>query len=118
MINQLEIPMYLDEALPDMHHDLIVNKEGSPYEIMKMLTDYTSQVIKEHNYKVAKRCFQVADKLYCKGNHNVKNAVQNVFVYSFTRMFQIYSAEKQQLLAMLPITLYTLYITQLNHGGC
>ena len=118
MINQLEIPMYLEEALPAISKDLAASKKNNVYEAMNALTAFTSRNIKSHNYKIVKRCFEIADKLYTKGNNAVKDAVQNVFIYSFTRILHTYSAEKQNILALLPMGLYTLYISQIHHRGC
>lgn len=118
MINQLEIPAYLEEAVPEISSDLKINNTGNAYDVMNMLMVFTFNNIKAHNYKVVKRCFKIADKLYNRGNTIVKNAVQNVFVYSFTKMFERYPAEKQELLALLPMTLYSLYIRQVCHSGC
>jgi hypothetical protein len=56
--------------------------------------------------------------LYERGNSTVKNAIQNVFVYSFTRMFQGNPSERKILQGMVPITLYSLYIMQICHKGC
>lgn len=118
MINQLEIPMYLEEALPAISKELTVSKNSSAYDAMHTLIDFTCRNIKAHNFNIVKRCFQIADKLYSKGNNAVKNAVQNVFVFSFTKIFQTYSAEKQDLLAIIPMTLYSLYLAQVHHRGC
>ena len=85
---------------------------------METLTAFTGENIKEHNYNVVKRCFNVADKLYTRGNGTVKNAVQNVFVYSLTNIFQSYKLERSRVLALLPMSLYTLYLTQVYHSGC
>ncbi len=110
--------MYLEEALPAISNDLNVGKKGNIYETMNAFIAFTCKNIKAHNYNVVKHCFEIADKLYSKGNSVVKNAVQNVFVYSFTKIFHTYAAEKQELLALLPMSLYTLYIAQVHHGGC
>ena len=118
MINQLEIPMYLEDAIPEISVSLTLNKKDNAYDAMNTLCVFTCKNIDQRNYRVVKRCFKVADKLYSKGNTIVKNAVQNVFVYSFTKMFQSYPAEKKELMAILPISLYSLYITQLYHSGC
>lgn len=118
MINQTEIPMYLEEAFPEIAGNLSVNNKNNVYEVMDTLTSFTCNNIRSHHFSTVKRCFQIAEKLYEKGNTVVKNAVQNVFVYSFTKMFHTYSAEKPQLLSIIPITLYSLYITQVHHGGC
>ncbi len=118
MINQLEMPMYLQEALPEISSELKLDKTCNPFTLMHTLTEFTGENIKEHNYTVVKRCFKVADKLYSKGNGTVKNAVQNVFIYSLTNIFQTCKLEKSRVLAMLPISLYTLYLTQVYHSGC
>jgi hypothetical protein len=119
MINQLEVPMYVEEALPEMAHGLlIVNRKNTPYDVMNSLTEFTNKNIKEHNYRTVKRCFTVADRLYCKGNSAVKNAVENVFVFSFTSMLSANAGDKKKLLAIIPITLYSLYMGQLYRSGC
>jgi predicted SnoaL-like aldol condensation-catalyzing enzyme len=118
MINQLEIPMYLEEAIPEISNELNEGKKYNAFVLMNSLVLFTYKNIKAHNYKTVKKCFKVADKLYSKGNGMVKNAVQNVFVYSFTRMFQSHPAEKEKLLAIIPMTLYSLYIAQVCHKGC
>jgi hypothetical protein len=117
MINQFEVPMYLKEALPEIAQDLKIEADNNAYKQMDMLTAFTRKNIQAHDYKVVKRCFKIADKLYNKGNAVVKNAVQNVFVYSFTNIFQTCSPEKPTVLALLPMSLYTIYITQI-HKGC
>lgn len=118
MINQLEIPMYIEEALPEMPHELLASKRNTAYDLLGSLTSFTCKNINDHNYKTVKRAFQIADKLYSKGNGVVKNAVENVFVYSFTRMFNTYPNEKKELLSILPITLYSIYMAQVCHKGC
>ncbi len=118
MINQLEIPMYLEEALPEMPYELTDTKQRTAYDLLGALASFTCKNIKDQNYKTVKRAFQLADKLYTKGNGVVKSAVENVFVYSFTRMFSTYPNEKKALLAILPMTLYTIYLSQACHKGC
>ena len=118
MINQLEVPMFVEDAIPELSAEIAVNKKNNVYSLMTKLVAFTCKNVKEHNFSAVKRSFQIADKLYSKGNENVKNAVQNIFVFSFTRIFQSYPSEKKQLLSLLPVTLYTLYISQVCHKGC
>ena len=118
MINQLEMPVYIKEALPELSNDLNAHKKDNPFEALNTLFTFTTRNVMEHNYRVVKRCFDIADKLYSRGNGVVKNAVQNVFVYSFTKMFHSFPGEKKELMAMIHISLYTLYISQLYQGGC
>ncbi len=118
MINQFEVPMYITEALPEIATTLKTEANDTAYQQMNVLTAFTRKNIQAHDYKTVKRCFKVADRLYSKGNTVVKNAVQNVFVYSFTNIFQTCNREKTTVLALLPMSLYTIYITQLYRRGC
>ena len=118
MISQTEIPGYIAEELPELSQDLAVTTKSGAFAFMKTLLEFTFKSIRERNYNIAKRCFHVAARIYEKGNATVKNAVQNVFVYSFTRMFQLFPLEKEHLMAIIPVSLYTLYIAQVHHAGC
>ncbi len=118
MINQFEVPMYLGDAIPEISEKISQDKKNSVYKIMNILIVFMRTNIEIHNFKAVKRCLKIADKLYSKGNGLVRNAIENVFVYSFTNIFQAYPAEKKKLLAAIPITLYSLYIAQLYRRGC
>ena len=118
MINHFEMPMYIQEAIPELSQDIEVSKKGDPYVLINSLVAFTCKNIKQHNFLVVKRCFKIADMLYRRGNGVVQNAVQNVFVYSFTKMFQCYPEEKEAIMAIVPMTLYSLYIGQVCHNGC
>jgi hypothetical protein len=118
MIDQLEIHTYLKDAIPAISVDLSESKKEGPYDMMQTLQSFTFKNIEEHNYNTVTRCFNIAEKLYKKGNQTVQNAVQNVFVFSFTKMFETFSSEKPQLVALLPATLYALYLSQVHHRGC
>lgn len=110
--------MYLEDALPEFKEELSAEKKQNPYTSMYALLKLTSKKAAEHNYKAVKQCFDIADKLYSKGNSVVKNAVENVYVYSFSTIFQLGLAEKKELLAIIPIGLYTIYVNQLHQSGC
>ena len=118
MINQLEVPMYLADAIPEIANEITVNKKCNAFTLMNSLVSVTDKNITKHDFLALKRCFAVADKLYDKGNAVVKNAVQNVFVYSFTKMFACHPAEKREIMAIIPMALYSLYIGQVCHRGC
>jgi len=117
MINQFEIPIYLEDALPEISGDLKQCKKDNPYKLMKTLIDFTSNNIKEHNYQVVKRCFQIAEKLYDKGNSIVKNSVENVYIYSFSRLLNGDKKEMNLILGLIPGTLYSLYMHQVLKPG-
>lgn len=115
MINQVEVPMFLEEALPEISEQLKRNAVKDTYSMIGTLAAFSCRNVRAHNYDVTKRCFAVADKLYDKGNTVVKNAVENVFV---TKMFRSAPEDKQLLQGMVPMTLYSLYMMQVYHKGC
>jgi hypothetical protein len=117
MINQLEIPMYLEDALPEICADLKARKKDSAYNLMNILSAFTNKNIESRNYNVVKRCFLVADKLYSRGDTKVKNAVENVFVYAFSRLLCLNKNEKCVILGLIPGSLYTLYVHQVLKTG-
>lgn len=118
MMNQFEVPDYLDRQLPELKTTINAEILKSPYAAMQALLDYTEDNIDMHNYKAVKKCFSAADELYVRGNNSVKNAVSNVFVYSLTRLFQCHNSERKYLLGLIPISLYTLYVQQQHGIGC
>ena len=117
MINQLEIPMYLEEALPEICDDLKHCNKDNAYKLMYTVMDFTSKNIDAQNYKLVKRCFVVIDKLYTRGNSIVKNAIENIFVYSFSRLLFQNKKDMQLILGLIPGSLYALYMHQVIKTG-
>jgi hypothetical protein len=119
MITQYEVPGYLVEHLPAF----TIKPQLGPlsmniYKDMQHFTDYTVETIDQHNYTLAKKCFRLAEKLYLQGDTTVKNAVENIFVFSFSSIISSVNSEKLILKSFIPTILYTLYTKQINQGGC
>lgn len=119
MMNQYEVPSYLQDALPEMKEALV--KEGvtsnlfDPYKSVQCLADFTLKNAHEHNIKMLKRCFRAAERLYIKGNEIIKNAVNNVFIYSFSELFADCAnrQERIKIQAIMPAYLYSAYVEQI-----
>jgi hypothetical protein len=119
MITQYEVPGYLTQQLPAFtfqprlgHLDLNIYKE------LQHFTDYTRQAIDRHNYLLARKCFRLDDKLYGQGDITVKNAMENIFVYSFSSLIPEGKVEKGIQKSLIPATLYSLYLKQIYQTGC
>jgi len=114
MINQIEVPMYLEEEIPELSAALRQsNKFLNVYQAMNVFLEYTCKKIKEHNITIVKKCFLLAEMLYDKGNNIVKNAVENVFVFSFSHLPCKDRKETAVIMGLIPGSLYTLYMHQL-----
>lgn len=118
MMNRYEVPSYLQDALPEMKEVLV--KEGvssnlfDPYKSVQCLTDFTLKNAHEHNIKMLKRCFRAAERLYIKGNEIIKNAVTNVFIYSFSELFAGCAdrRERIKIQSAMPSYLFSAYVQQ------
>jgi hypothetical protein len=113
MIDQTELPIYMQKVLPELSGSLKGETCKNVYSTVRLLSDYTHDNIATQNFKNVKKCFVIAEKLYNKGNEAVKTAIENVYVYSFSHMLFIDEARKRILLGLIPITLYTLYVKQM-----
>lgn len=118
MINQDQIKGYLQHTLPAFSNEWTTEKVKNPYVAMQTLLTITAKKIREHKFQEVKKCFDAVSRLYDQGNGVVKNAVENIYVYSLSNLFYASKEEKPKLLAIIPITLYTIYINQLKSGGC
>jgi hypothetical protein len=119
MITQYEVPGYLARLLPAA---TTVPQFGpinvSIYKDIQRFTDFTRQAVNRNNYTVAKRCFHLADTFYRQGDAIVRNAVENIFVYSFSSFIPQNGVEKLILKSFIPASLYALYSRQIGQGGC
>jgi hypothetical protein len=90
----------------------------SAFDAIQTLRHIIDARIKKQDFTGVKRCFALAEALYLEGNAAVKNAVENVLIFSFTRMLSTYAEYRQQLLSIMPATVNDLYRAQLCHNGC
>jgi hypothetical protein len=118
MMNQYEVPSYLQDALPEMKEVLV--REGvssnlfDPYKSVQCLTDFTLKVAHQHNIKMLKRCFIAAERLYIKGNEMIKKAINNIFIYSFSELLADCTSrqERIKIQSVMPSYLYSAYVQQ------
>ncbi len=85
----------------------------SIYKSIQCLVNYTSRRVMQNDLEAVKKCFDVAENLYCNGNTSIRTAIEKVFVYSFSTLIIIWNKEeKMELQSLLPLHLYTAYIQQ------
>lgn len=119
MINQYELPASLVSELPEIENDLKQTADTlNVFKTAQCLVHYTKEKIKAHDMNAVKRIMTAAENIYMKGNNAVKNALENVFVYSFTSMICMCDREeKNHLQAIMPLHLYSAYILQVYRSG-
>ena len=84
------------------------------YQSIQDLTDYTKRMALEHDFVTAGKCMQRIGKLYKKGNDLVRNAVENIFIFSFSSLFCSCNIVEWRILqSHMPSELYALYVRQI-----
>lgn len=118
-MNQYEVPACMEDELPEIKEELShVASSVNAFKALQCLADYTRKMVSLHNYSIVKKCFAVAEHIYDAGNAVVKNAVENVFVYSFSSIINRCEAqERTQLHAIMPLSLYSVYVRQILRSG-
>ena len=119
MITQYEVPVCLIEEVPEIETDL--KRSYNTLNVFKSLqcfASFTRNKVVAHDFKVVKKCFSTIDNIYVKGDKAVKDAIENVYVFSLSFIMQGCSREERALLhSMMPLNLYTTYVNQVLKSG-
>ena len=115
MITENEACRIVQEQLPEISGAL--PPEGDIYGTINVVQEFACQKAREHNYSRLQQCFSLAESLHEKGSSSVRCAVENVFVYSLSRLFTIVPEEKNHIKALIPQSLQSLYVNQVLHHG-
>jgi hypothetical protein len=119
MINQTAATDYLLHDMPELSQELGNRNEPTTiYKTLQAFIRLTCKKVQEHNFKAARQCFNLADKLHQQGNVIVRCAVENVFVFSMDAIFRQASNEKIEIRGLVPGSLYSVYMRQVMYGGC
>lgn len=118
-MNQYEIPAMIEDELPAIVRELETTREfGNAIHIMGILVRFVKRMLAAHNLSVVIKCMRMVDRIYEKGDPVVKNAIENIFILSFSGLQKTCNVAEWKLLsAKIPITLYSAYIRQLYQPG-
>jgi hypothetical protein len=113
-MNQYEVSAEIADEIPEIQKEIVrAPVFGSVYMSVKVLTNYMLQ-----HHQHIERCMKLADKIYNKGNKMVKTAVENVFIFSFSNLQGTCTKrEWQEIQTRMPVTLFSLYISQILKPG-
>ncbi|MDR3680893.1 MAG: hypothetical protein P4L41_13090 [Flavipsychrobacter sp.] len=117
MINEAELPHIVEQEIPELSGKILDGENCSiVHSTINALRDHTYDKMEEANFGAVKQCMAVAEKLYKKGNTSVKNAIENIYVYSFSSMLFHDMEKRKMLLGLIPLSLYTVYMHQMLHS--
>ena len=115
MITQYDASTILKTAIPG-----IAIKNYPPsisleiYATMIYFTDHTKQALIEHNVEEAKKCFQLAEKLYVNGDSIVRLLIEDSFIYTVFSVIAHGSRNMFLIKSILPVVLYEIYEKHLS----
>jgi hypothetical protein len=112
MISPQDLPALIEKTLPELSGICNKNKCRNVYDTVRQMLLYTHSKVIRHNMKAAQQCMALAEQLYKKGNTAIKCAIENVFVYSFSRIFFQDEKIKSEIVKIVPVSLYELYRKQ------
>ncbi|PSL49220.1 hypothetical protein CLV51_101550 [Chitinophaga niastensis] len=113
MINQYEVPAYIEDNIPALKKAL----HQFPavfhiYDTVTCLSEYTDKQLREQNFQVADKCLRLAAKLYERGNDVVKGAITRIFLPAVCSIPLADAVSRIRMYSLIPDVLYNLYIQQ------
>ena len=112
MIDQEELQALIEESIPELSGAIKKQKCENVYDVVRQMFSYTSSQVLKNNMAAAKKCLTLAAQLYKKGNKNIKNAIENVYVFSFSHAFFHDEQKRKEVMEIIPSPLYELYKKQ------
>jgi hypothetical protein len=118
-MNQYEVPALIADKFPETNSEIIYQATiGNAYQTMSVFSQFMRKKVIAHQFSKVFKCLQLADYIYAHGNAEVKNAVENAFIYSFSQASQSCNKKEWALVkAHIPARLYTIYIKQVIGYG-
>jgi hypothetical protein len=122
MFDQQQIPALIARQFPEVQSDLCRAGAHAPltaFQSIQVLTDFTKRMALEHDFATVGKCMTLMGKLYEKGNAIVRNAVENIFIYSFsTLMCNCNIVEWRMVQSYMPSELYAVFVEQVLKSKC
>lgn len=110
-----EIVKVIPQSKKDFSETYISN---NPYMVINTFLRYIKKSIQENNNEVIQQYFQKMNDLYEKGDAALKNAVENVFIYSLDSLtFSCKAVRRQEIFSMLSLSLNKKYLHQVYKSG-
>jgi hypothetical protein len=90
MINEIEMQEIISNEFPEIKNELKLNSSHNIYITIQHFIDFTKDLAKSGDIIEVKNCFRIAEKILSDGSYEVRNAFENIYVYSIgTFIFSI-----------------------------
>ena len=118
MITENQVTEILSNELPEINNELIkLSNSKNIYKTMQCFVDFTKELVKRRNLAAVKNCFNLAERMLEEGNNSVKNAVENVYVYSIAPILYLTTPINNEMNAIFNSSLKKEYYGQVYASG-
>jgi len=118
MIIEKQVSEILQKEIPEINSELKkLSNPNNIYKTIECFVDFTKQLIWDGNIKAVKCCFKLAEKMLEEGNNTVRNAIENVYVYSLGAVVDLSASTANQLKDGFNGSLRKEYIKQVCASG-
>jgi len=119
MINSYEVSSLLRKELPQLRNtQACVQTSLEVYVFMNQFADFTGDEVRHHHFSAARKCFMIAERLFRHGDAQVKQLIENIFVFSFSTFMPQDEQERRVVRSIIPADLYRVYLRQVMQSGC
>lgn len=118
-MNALEVGDEITSNIPELKKQISrANGFKNSYALIRVIAKYTQKMVDQHRGESVDACLKLVGRCYSQGDATVKNAIENVFVFSLDSILFSYTAiERKKALNKIPTSLYTAYLKQVYASG-
>ncbi|HEX7869622.1 MAG TPA: hypothetical protein VF455_05850 [Chryseobacterium sp.] len=118
-MNHTDAVTEIIKVIPETQEDFKESyKTNSPFMVINVFTKQIKKLIKDNDQKILIKSIQKMNTLYSKGDQALKNAIENVFVYSLDSFtFCCEPAYKKMIFDKMSLSLQNNYLHQVYKSG-
>ncbi|WP_419870176.1 DUF7674 family protein [Chryseobacterium sp. CT-SW4] len=104
-------------SLPEIQNSAD-HTEKSPYEMIEAFTNHMRWLIDQNDNKQIEENLKIIGQVYEEANSSLKNAIDNIFIYSLDHSANFHGDKnREDLLGLLPANLRSVYLHQVYKSG-
>lgn len=118
-MNHTEAVAEIIKVIPETKEEFQESyKTKSPYMVINVFTRQIKKLIRDNDQKILLRSIRKMNQLYNKGDQALKNAIENIFIYSLDSFtFSSEPAYKKMIFDKMSLSLQNNYLHQVYKSG-
>ncbi|UZT99609.1 hypothetical protein ODZ84_08610 [Chryseobacterium fluminis] len=117
-MNCLQAVQEICKVIPDIQDEFTEDKTQNPYSVIRIFTNRIKGMVRQDERKILFKSLDKMDEIYRNGDQILKNAVENIFIYSFDGLTVICNQEfRKVIFSYLSDDMQKIYFRQIySHG--